>query len=68
MGLVTRDDMMESLADNGNGVYYYIDSIKEAEKVLVHELSGTMITVAKDVKLQIEFNPKHVYLVMKIGS
>ena len=55
-----RDDMMESLADNGNGVYYYIDSIKEAEKVLVHELSGTMITVAKDVKLQIEFNPNHV--------
>ena len=53
-----RDDVMESLADHGNGVYYYIDSIKEAEKVLVHELGGTMITVAKDVKLQIEFNPK----------
>ena len=55
-----RDDVMESLADHGNGVYYYIDSIKEAEKVLVHELGGTMITVAKDVKLQIEFNPKNI--------
>ena len=55
-----RDDMMESIADHGNGAYYYIDTIKEAEKVLVHELGGTMITVAKDVKIQIEFNPKNI--------
>lgn len=55
-----RDDIMESLADNGNGVYYYIDSMKEAEKVFLHGLGATMITVAKDVKLQIEFNPMHV--------
>jgi Ca-activated chloride channel family protein len=52
-----RDDIMESLADHGNGVYYYIDSIKEAEKVFIHQLGGSMIMVAKDVKLQIEFNP-----------
>jgi len=55
-----RDDIMESLADNGNGVYYYIDSMEEAEKVFVNELGSSMITVAKDVKLQIEFNPMHV--------
>ena len=52
-----RDDIMESLADHGNGVYYYIDSIKEAEKVFIHQLGGSMVMVAKDVKLQIEFNP-----------
>jgi len=55
-----RDDIMESLADNGNGVYYYIDSIQEAEKVLVNELGASLMTLAKDVKLQIEFNPMHV--------
>ena len=55
-----RDDILESLADHGNGVYYYIDSLKEAEKVFVNELGATMKTVAKDVKLQIEFNPLHV--------
>lgn len=52
-----RDDIMESLADHGNGVYYYIDSLNEAEKVFIHQLGGTMVSVAKDVKLQIEFNP-----------
>ena len=55
-----RDDVMETLADNGNGAYYYIDSEQEAEKVLVHDLSANMITVAKDVKLQVEFNPKSI--------
>lgn len=55
-----RDDIMEALADNGNGVYYYLDSIREAEKVFLHDLNGTMTTVAKDVKLQIEFNPANV--------
>lgn len=62
-----RDDVMESLADHGNGVYFYIDSIKEAEKVFLHQLSATMMTVAKDVKLQIEFNPAHVYAYRLIG-
>jgi len=62
-----RDDVMESLADHGNGVYFYIDSIQEAEKVFLHQLSATMMTVAKDVKLQIEFNPAHVYAYRLIG-
>jgi Ca-activated chloride channel family protein len=55
-----RDDVLESLADHGNGVYFYIDSYKEAEKVFLNELGASMVTVAKDVKLQIEFNPVHV--------
>ncbi len=55
-----QDDKMETLADKGNGVYYYIDSILEAKKVFVNELGASLITVAKDVKLQIEFNPLNV--------
>ena len=53
-----RDDMAETLADSGNGNYAYIDNLTEAKKVLVNEFGGTLFTVAKDVKLQIEFNPK----------
>jgi len=52
-----QDGKMETLADKGNGVYHYIDSLLEAKKVFVDELGGSLITVAKDVKLQIEFNP-----------
>lgn len=55
-----KDNKMETLADKGNGVYYYIDSLLEAKKVFVEELGGSLVTVAKDVKLQIEFNPLHV--------
>ena len=55
-----KDNKMEVLADKGNGVYHYIDSILEAKKVFVEELGGSLVTVAKDVKLQIEFNPLHV--------
>ena len=55
-----RDDMSETLADSGNGNYAYIDNLTEAKKVLVNEFGGTLFTVAKDVKLQIEFNPKYV--------
>jgi Ca-activated chloride channel family protein len=51
-----RDANMEAIADNGNGVYYYIDGISEAEKVFGTDLLGTLYTVAEDVKLQIEFN------------
>ncbi len=51
------DNKMEALADNGNGNYSYIDSALEAKKVLVDEMGGTLFTVAKDVKLQVEFNP-----------
>lgn len=52
-----KDNKLESLADNGNGNYSYIDSALEAKKVLIEEMGGTLFTVAKDVKLQIEFNP-----------
>lgn len=51
---------MEKLADKGNGNYNYIDNMLEAKKVLVEEMGGTLITVAKDVKLQVEFNPAYV--------
>lgn len=51
------DTNMEALADNGNGNYNYIDSVAEARKVLIDEMGGTLFTVAKDVKLQVEFNP-----------
>ena len=54
------DARMEALADNGNGNYSYIDSIAEARKVLIEEMGGTLFTVAKDVKLQVEFNPNVV--------
>lgn len=53
----TKDSTMEKLADRGNGNYAYIDTINEARKVLVKEAGATLVTVAKDVKLQIEFNP-----------
>ena len=62
-----RDANMEALADNGNGVYYYIDGISEAEKVFGTDLFGTLYTVADDVKLQIEFDPDHVESYRLIG-
>ncbi len=52
-----KDNKMEALADNGNGNYAYIDSRGEAKRVMVEEMGATLVTVAKDVKLQIEFNP-----------
>jgi Ca-activated chloride channel homolog len=52
-----NDHMMEQIADVGNGNYAYIDTLNEAQKVLVDEMSSTMLTIAKDVKIQIEFNP-----------
>ena len=55
-----KDSTMEKLADRGNGNYAYIDSIEEARKVLVKEAGATLVTVAKDVKLQVEFNPQTV--------
>ena len=54
------DARMEKLADHGNGNYAYIDSLMEAQKALVTELGGTLVTVANDVKIQIEFNPSAV--------
>ncbi|MCI7444304.1 MAG: VWA domain-containing protein [Clostridium sp.] len=55
-----KDNKMEALADNGDGNYNYIDSALEAKKVLIEEMGGTLFTVAKDVKLQLEFNPSQV--------
>lgn len=55
-----KDSTLETLADKGNGQYAYIDGEREAHKVLVEELSGTLVTIAKDVKLQVEFNPAQV--------
>ena len=55
-----KDNKMETLADNGNGSYSYIDSELEARKVLVEEMGGTLVTVAKDVKIQVEFNPAYI--------
>lgn len=62
-----KDNKMEALADNGNGNYSYIDSEIEAKKVLVEEMGGTLVTVAKDVKLQVEFNPANVSSYRLIG-
>lgn len=62
-----NDQLMEQLADAGNGNYGYIDDLKEAQKVLVDELSSTMHTIAKDVKIQIEFNPNVVAEYRLIG-
>ena len=52
-----KDSTMEKLADKGNGNYAYIDTLAEARKVLVREAGGTLVTIAKDVKIQVEFNP-----------
>ena len=55
-----KDTKMEQMADKGNGHYAYIDSFREAKKVFVREFGGTLFTVAKDVKIQVEFNPARV--------
>lgn len=62
-----KDSMLEMLADKGNGNYAYIDNIQEANKTLVSEFSGTLYTIAKDVKIQVEFNPTFVQAYRLIG-
>jgi len=62
-----KDSTMELLADKGNGNYAYVDSLAEARKVLVREAGSTLVTIAKDVKLQVEFNPKRVASYKLIG-
>lgn len=62
-----KDSKMEILADKGNGNYAYIDNLTESRKVLVNEFGGTLFTIAKDVKLQIEFNPAKVKAYRLIG-
>lgn len=62
-----NDTTMELLADKGNGNYAYIDSMLEAKKVLVNEMAGTLFTIAKDVKIRVEFNPAKVRAYRLIG-
>ena len=62
-----KDNKMETLANHGNGNYYYIDSASEAQRVLVEELGATLHTIAKDVKVQVEFNPAEVRAYRLIG-
>jgi Ca-activated chloride channel family protein len=62
-----KDDKMEIIADKGNGNYAYIDNIQEARRVLVQEFGGTLFTIAKDVKFQIEFNPTYVKSYRLVG-
>jgi Ca-activated chloride channel family protein len=62
-----KDSQMEMLADKGNGNYAYIDSAREANKVLVNEAGSTLVTIAKDVKIQVEFNPKQVASYRLVG-
>ena len=62
-----KDSKMQILADKGNGNYSYIDNIKEAQKVLVNDLRATLFAIAKDVKIQIEFNPSHIQQYRLIG-
>jgi Ca-activated chloride channel family protein len=62
-----KDNKMQQLADKGNGNHNYIDNLNEAKKVLVNEFGGTLFTIAKDVKLQIEFNPAMVNAYRLIG-
>ncbi len=62
-----QDDRLEQLADRGNGNYGYIDTRAEAHKILVEELEATLVTVAKDVKLQVEFNPERIAAYRLIG-
>lgn len=55
-----KDSKMEQLANHGNGAYHYVDNLLEAKKALVEEMGGTLLTLAKDVKVQVEFNPRRV--------
>ncbi|MBC8191446.1 MAG: von Willebrand factor type A domain-containing protein [Candidatus Marinimicrobia bacterium] len=62
-----KDNRLQELADRGNGTHAYIDNIMEAKKVLVDELTGTLYTIAKDVKIQVEFNPAKVHSYRLLG-
>ncbi len=62
-----KDAKLEQLADNGNGHYAYLDNLREARKVLVEQMTGSLITVAKDVKIKVEFNPAEVQSYRLIG-
>jgi Domain of unknown function (DUF3520). len=62
-----KDAKLEQIANKGNGNYAYIDSLQEANKVLVKEMGANLLTIAKDVKIQVEFNPAKVQAYRQIG-
>lgn len=62
-----NDTLMEQLADDGDGFYAYVDSMKEAERLFVDDLTGTLLTIAKDAKIQVEFNPEVVERYRLVG-
>ncbi len=62
-----NDAMLEAITNQGNGTYHYIDTIREGRKVLLQEFMSTIVTIAKDVKIQVEFNPQHVQHYRLIG-
>lgn len=62
-----KDALLQKLADKGNGNYHYLDTLEEAQKVLIQQMNGTLVTIAKDVKIQIEFNPAQVQSYRLIG-
>lgn len=62
-----KDDKLEAIADHGNGNYAYIDSLHEARRVLVDRMGSTLVTIAKDVKIQVEFNPAEVQAYRLLG-
>jgi Ca-activated chloride channel family protein len=62
-----KDSRMEEISNAGNGNYYYVDNLNEAQKVFVHDLQGTLFTIASDVKIQVEFNPQLVGAYRLIG-
>jgi Ca-activated chloride channel family protein len=62
-----KDSRMEQIADKGNGHYAYVDNLNEARRVFVREFAGTLVTIAKDVKIQVEFNPAKVAAYRLVG-
>jgi Ca-activated chloride channel family protein len=62
-----KDNKLEKLADKGNGHYAYIDTLQEAQKELIDQMGATLVTIAKDVKIQVEFNPGHIAAYRLIG-
>lgn len=62
-----NDTLMEQLADQGDGTYAYVDTLREAQRVFVTDLTGTLVTIAKDAKVQVEFNPEVVWHYRLIG-